>query len=44
MIILIKKYPQTKIINAPKTGYFIQMEEPKMVVNEINDMIEKTKK
>ncbi|MBK8369141.1 MAG: alpha/beta hydrolase [Bacteroidetes bacterium] len=36
--------PQTKIINAPKTGYFIQMEEPKMVVNEIKEMIEKTKK
>lgn len=36
--------PQTKIINAPKTGYFIQMEEPKMVVNEIIELIEKTKK
>jgi pimeloyl-ACP methyl ester carboxylesterase len=36
--------PQTKIINASKTGYFIQMEEPKMVVNEINEMIENTKK
>ena len=36
--------PQTKIVNAPKTGYFIQMEEPKMVVNEINEVIEKIKK
>ena len=35
---------QTKIIKIPKTGYFIQMEEPKMVVNEINEMIEKLKK
>jgi pimeloyl-ACP methyl ester carboxylesterase len=36
--------PQTKIIKAPKTGYFIQMEEPKLVVNEINELIDKTKK
>lgn len=36
--------PQTKIISAAKTGYFIQMEEPKMVVNEINELIEKIKK
>lgn len=36
--------PQTKIIKAPKTGYFIQMEEPKMVANEINELIEKLKK
>ena len=36
--------PQIKIISAAKTGYFIQMEEPKMVVNEINEVIEKIKK
>ena len=36
--------PQIKIINAPKTGYFIQMEEPKLVVDEINEMIKKVKK
>ncbi len=35
---------QTKIINVPKTGYFIQREEPKLVVDEINEMIEKLKK
>jgi pimeloyl-ACP methyl ester carboxylesterase len=36
--------PQTKIIYAPKTGYFIQMEEPNLVIDEINNMINKTKK
>lgn len=36
--------PQVKIINAPKTGYFIQTEEPKLVIDEINEMISKTKK
>lgn len=35
---------QVKIIKAPKTGYFIQMEEPKLVIDEINEMINKTKK
>ena len=35
---------QTKIVNVPKTGYFIQMEEPKLVVNEINEIIGKLKK
>ena len=33
---------QVKIIKAPKTGYFIQMEEPKLVIDEINEMINKT--
>jgi hypothetical protein len=36
--------PLTKIITAPKTGYFIQMEEPTLVVNEINEMISKLNK
>lgn len=36
--------PQTKIINAPKTGYFIQTEEPRLVIDEINEMIGKVKK
>ncbi|MES2763823.1 MAG: alpha/beta hydrolase [Bacteroidota bacterium] len=36
--------PQTKIVFAPKTGYFIQMEEPKLVIEEINEMISKVKK
>jgi pimeloyl-ACP methyl ester carboxylesterase len=35
---------QVKIVYAPKTGYFIQMEEPKLVVDEINEMISKTKR
>jgi pimeloyl-ACP methyl ester carboxylesterase len=36
--------PQTKIIHAPKTGYFIQVEEPKLVIDEINEMVSKVKK
>lgn len=35
---------QTKIIKVPKTGYFIQLEEPKFVVNEINELIKKIEK
>ena len=35
---------QTKIIFAPKTGYFIQAEEPKLVIDEIVEMISKIKK
>lgn len=30
---------RVKILNAPKTGYFIQREEPGLVINEINEMI-----
>lgn len=35
---------QIKIIYATKTGYFIQMEEPKLVIDEVKEMISKTKK
>ena len=37
-------YPQVKIVSVPKTGYFIQMEEPSLVVSEIKEVIEKIKK
>ncbi|MES2514425.1 MAG: alpha/beta hydrolase [Bacteroidota bacterium] len=35
---------QVKIIRAPKTGYFIQREEPTLVINEIEELINKLKK
>ena len=35
---------QVKLIKVPKTGYFIQLEEPGLVVDEINEIISKIKK
>jgi pimeloyl-ACP methyl ester carboxylesterase len=36
--------PQIKIVKAPKTGYFIQREEPTLVIDEIKELIGKVKK
>lgn len=36
--------PQTKVVSSYKIGHFIQKEAPEMVVNEINEIIGKTKK
>lgn len=36
--------PQTKVISTFKSGHFIELDEPRLVINEINEMIAKTKK
>lgn len=36
--------PQTSVISTFKSGHFIELDEPHLVVDEINEMIAKTKK
>jgi pimeloyl-ACP methyl ester carboxylesterase len=36
--------PQTKIISTFKSGHFIELDEPRLVIEEINEMILKTRK
>ena len=36
--------PKTKVVSSYKIGHFIQKEAPDMVVDEINEVIEKIKK
>lgn len=38
-----KKVPQTKIISTSKSGHFIQIEEPELVIKSIKEMIERVK-
>lgn len=35
--------PQTKVITIPKSGHFIQIDEPNLVVDEINEVIRNVK-
>lgn len=35
-----KKVPQTKIVSTSKSGHFIQIEEPELVIKSIQEMIE----
>jgi hypothetical protein len=35
--------PQTKVISSYKIGHFIHKEAPDMVIDEINDVIKKSK-
>jgi hypothetical protein len=36
--------PNTKVVSSYKIGHFIQKEAPDMVIDEINEVIVKTKK
>jgi pimeloyl-ACP methyl ester carboxylesterase len=38
-----KKMPQTKIISTSKSGHFVQLEEPHLVINAINAMLAEVK-